>query len=182
MGLPAAPKFNPYDYTLKCDDPPLCYNFDAVDTLMNKEDVQKDLGVYPTKWESCNTTVHLALTLDWSRSGAHAIKQLTEAEYKVLIYNGEKDYICNWMGGYDWVRKLNWKGKEEFNKVNLDDCELGQCQEFKNFKFVKFAGAGHMVPMDQPEKALKMIDDLVSWKPEPLDSDEVQTSIMLADE
>ena len=33
----------------------------------------------------------------------------------VLIYAGDVDYICNWLGNKKWVKALEWDGKEEFN-------------------------------------------------------------------
>jgi len=32
----------------------------------------------------------------------------------ILIYNGDKDYICNWKGGIAWVSALEWTGREYF--------------------------------------------------------------------
>ena len=34
---------------------------------------------------------------------------------QVLIYAGDVDYICNWLGNKKWVKALEWDGKEEFN-------------------------------------------------------------------
>ena len=34
---------------------------------------------------------------------------------QVLIYAGDVDYICNWLGNKKWVKALEWSGKEEFN-------------------------------------------------------------------
>jgi cathepsin A (carboxypeptidase C) len=33
---------------------------------------------------------------------------LNEQNINVLIYNGDKDYICNWIGGLDWTNALLW--------------------------------------------------------------------------
>ena len=34
---------------------------------------------------------------------------------QVLIYAGDVDYICNWLGNKKWVKALEWGGKEGFN-------------------------------------------------------------------
>ena len=34
---------------------------------------------------------------------------------QVLIYAGDVDYICNWLGNKMWVKALEWEGKEAFN-------------------------------------------------------------------
>jgi carboxypeptidase C (cathepsin A) len=36
-------------------------------------------------------------------------------------------------------------------------------KEWKNFRFLKVKGAGHMVPMDKPREALEMLDEFVRW-------------------
>lgn len=38
-GNPLDPAFNLYDYRIKCEDPPLCYNMSAADTFLNRPDI-----------------------------------------------------------------------------------------------------------------------------------------------
>merc|ERR1712060_278987 len=40
IGNPLSPHFNVYDIRIPCDTPPLCYDFSASDTFLNREDVQ----------------------------------------------------------------------------------------------------------------------------------------------
>ena len=37
----------------------------------------------------------------------------------VLIYAGDADYICNWLGNKAWTDALEWHGKGEYGKVEL---------------------------------------------------------------
>ena len=37
------------------------------------------------------------------------VEYLLEEEVKVLIYSGDKDFICNWMGGEMWTNALKVK-------------------------------------------------------------------------
>lgn len=39
LGLPMAPRFNIYDIRKKCDNPPLCYDFSALDEFLNRKEV-----------------------------------------------------------------------------------------------------------------------------------------------
>ena len=39
MGVPGFPRFNIYDIRKKCDNPPLCYDFSALDEFLNRKDV-----------------------------------------------------------------------------------------------------------------------------------------------
>lgn len=72
----------------------------------------------------------------------------------VLIYNGDKDYICNWLGGLRWTEALVWEGQQEYKRSpflywQLEDGTLaGNTKKFANLVFAKIFNAGHMVPMD----------------------------------
>ena len=81
-----------------------------------------------------------------------------------MIYAGDVDYICNWLGNKKWVKDLEWEGKENFNldedkPWNLTTGEtMGRIRAYKNFKFLQVYNAGHMVPMDQPQAASQMLN------------------------
>ena len=161
LGSPISPRFNVYDIRKKCDVPPLCYDFSDLETYLNREDVQAALGVGGRKWESCNMEVHTAMLMDWGTNASPNVAKLVAAGKKVLIYNGDKDYICNWVGGEKWVKEMEWEHKEEFNSLEYTDIGYAHSLKLKNFEFLRILDAGHMVPMDQPEGALKMLDRLV---------------------
>ena len=166
LGSPLSPRFNVYDIRRKCDVPPLCYDFSDLETYLNRQDVQEALGVAGRKWESCNMEVHTAMLMDWGTNAAPNVAKLIKAGLKVLIYNGDKDYICNWMGGEIWVKEMEWDHQEEFNSLDYQDIGYAKSLKLGNFEFLRFLNAGHMVPMDQPENALKMLDRLVyDWQP-----------------
>lgn len=29
----------------------------------------------------------------------------------VLVYSGKYDYVCNYIGGHEWVSKMKWHGQ-----------------------------------------------------------------------
>ena len=165
LGSPVSPNFNVYDIRRKCDNPPLCYDFSDMETYLNREDVQEVLGVQGRHWESCNMEVHTAMLFDWGTNAAPNVAKLIASGMKVLIYNGDKDYICNWVGGEKWVREMEWEHKDEFVQKQYVDIGYAHSLKLGNFEFLRILDAGHMVPMDQPENALKMLDRLVyDWK------------------
>ena len=43
---------------------------------------------------------------------------MLEGGIDILVYAGDADFICNWMGNLAWVNAMDWKGKEAFNEVS----------------------------------------------------------------
>lgn len=165
LGNPLAPSYNVYDIRLKCEFPPLCYDFSDLDTYLNRDDVREALGVAGRKWESCNMKVHAAMIFDYMTDAEPKVIELLKAGKKVLVYNGDKDYICNWVGGHMWVNALDWEHKPQFNEQDNEDLGWAASQKYENFEFLRVYDAGHMVPMDQPESALKMLNRFIyDWK------------------
>ena len=81
----------------------------------------------------------------------------------VLLYNGDEDFICNWLGVDAWSNKLEWSGSQGFAKAPIRKWEVdgehaGNVKNYKNFTFLRVFGAGHMVPHDQPENSLDMVN------------------------
>jgi len=169
IATPGFPEFNLYDIREPCVTMGLCYPDDHLWQLMNSYEYREMMNIPfdddAKQWEMCAMAPHFFLMNDFDYSRGYQLAPLLDKGLPVLIYNGDKDYICNWMGGYAWVSALVWEGQEEFrrdtwkNWVNEEgDRIIGMFKNFENLTFLKFYDAGHMVPMDQPENAYRMID------------------------
>merc|ERR1711990_905269 len=166
MGPYMATGLNPYDVRIKCDKPPLCYDMSNDVAYLNDPEVQKQLGVN-MKFSSCNLVVNKAFTLDFMKNYHMLIPPMLAAGIDVLIYAGDQDFICNWLGNEKWTLKLPWEHKAEFNAAAkvpfvVKGKEVGALGSHANFHFLRVYQAGHMVPMDQPEAALGMLNELIS--------------------
>ena len=161
LGNPMAPRFNIYDVRRQCDDPPLCYDFSDLDIFFNRKDVRRELGVEGRKWQACNMIVHFVLLLDFENNAAPHVTDLLNAGVNVLVYNGDQDYICNWRGSSIWTDALEWEKAEDYRKAETKEISTGTYKAHGNFAFYRIYGAGHMVPMDQPEAALQMINHFI---------------------
>lgn len=77
----------------------LCYDFSGMETYLNDDQVKQALGV-PTSIDfvSCSSTVYQAMEADWMKNLEVGIPQLLEDGINLLIYAGEYDLICNWLG------------------------------------------------------------------------------------
>jgi len=63
--------------------------------------------------------VHTEMLGDWMGNFALDIPLLLQNNVSVLIYSGTEDWICNYLGGQNWVNNLDWPGKKQFNSINL---------------------------------------------------------------
>ncbi len=97
------------------------------------------------------------------------VGQILESGVKVLIYAGDADFICNYMGNKAWTLELDWIGKDQFNLAKDKEWtskftgkKAGKYRMAKNFAFLQVYEAGHMVPYDQPEHSLEFISKWIS--------------------
>jgi len=153
LGNPLKPKFNVYDIRIPCEEPPRCYAMDYIGEFLNQPEIEADLGVPGRKWKDCKTTVHIELLGDWVVSMSEKITSILEQGIEVLVYSGDKDFICNWRGGEAWTNAVEWTGKTGFNsaeykKWSVNGTPAGELKEFNNLKFLRVYDAGHMVPFD----------------------------------
>jgi serine carboxypeptidase-like clade 4 len=160
---------NVYDIRKSCDSD-LCYDFSDAEKYLNLPEVQKALGV-SKQWTMCDPQVHQNLMADWMRDYEPLIPPMLEGGIRAMIYAGENDFICNWLGNLRWVKAMEWSGQKGFNgespqpfvvdQAGETDVIGGEVREYGLLSFVKISQAGHMVPMDQPRNALTMIERFV---------------------
>ena len=86
---------------------------------------------------------------------------------RVLIYAGDKDYICNWLGNKDWVLQMKWDGHQDMLKaedtkwVSREGKHAGDLRTSNGLSFLRVFDAGHMVPMNKPKEARYMMEQFV---------------------
>jgi serine carboxypeptidase-like clade 4 len=86
-----------YDVRKECKGQ-LCYDFSNLERYLNNETVLEALGVGKRKFVSCSPLVFEAMLVDWMRNLEKGIPELLEDGIKLLVYAGEYDLICNWLG------------------------------------------------------------------------------------
>lgn len=149
---------------------------DWMTTYLNRQDVQKAIGVAPgSKWSIC-------ASIDYSIDDVNSPMMpvwswiLKNSELNVMIYSGDDDSVCATLG----TQQLVWDGIEgvrpDGNKTWQAWKVGGQTAGFTSsfvvegssamFRFVTVHGAGHMVPATQPERSLALLQAFLS-RPQP---------------
>ncbi|PIN07301.1 Serine carboxypeptidases (lysosomal cathepsin A) [Handroanthus impetiginosus] len=152
---------NYYDIRKKCEGN-LCYDFSNMEDFLSLKSVRDALGVGDIDFVSCSSTVYKAMVTDLMKNLEVGIPALLEDGIKLLVYAGEYDLICNWLGNSRWVHAMEWSGQKAFAAAptvpfSVEGVEAGLQKGHGPLTFIKVHDAGHMVPMDQPKASLEML-------------------------
>ena len=162
---------NVYDVRGKCEDPSnLCYKgMGYITQYLGQQHVRDALGAEVDDYESCNMDINRNFLFhgDWMKPYHRLVPGILE-QIPVLVYAGDADFICNWLGNKAWTEALEWPGQKEYSSAELEDLvirenehkgkKIGQVKSHGNFTFMRLYGGGHMVPMDQPESSLEFFN------------------------
>ena len=80
-----------------------------MEKFLNLQSVRKSLGVGDIEFVSCSTSVYQAMLQDWMRNLEVGIPTLLEDGINLLVYAGEYDLICNWLGEFQKHNNLTSK-------------------------------------------------------------------------
>lgn len=169
---------NPYDISKVCDGPiaeTLCYPITKylpppssahpptdtharhISNFLSLPATRALLGVdpaVPTDFRSCSPAVGAAFhaQLDSLHPTQHYVGALLERGVRALIYVGEFDWICNWVGNEAWTRQLEWTGGDAFRGESMgtwkfEGREAGRVRSSGGLTFATIKGAGHMVSL-----------------------------------
>lgn len=160
----AATGLNVYDIRTKCEHGDSCYDFDNIVKFMRLESTRKALHISDEskEWATCNKHVHDQFTVDAMTDMSYNVRELLNDDVATLIYAGDTDYMCNYLGNKAWTDGLKWKHSTEFKHSKPYDWKKqGLAKSYKGFTFLQVYDAGHMVAHDKPKVALEMIHDFV---------------------
>lgn len=159
---------NMYDYTLRDTYPQCGSNWPNelayVSPFLNSEQVVKNLNLnFVKKWVECSGRVGRNFNARKSLPAIHLLPELTK-EMPVVLFHGNLDIICNYIGAEAMIKKLTWGGKRGFSEdIAADDWiynneTVGYIKSERNLTFINVFNASHMVPYDKPEVSRALID------------------------
>ncbi|KAJ5085359.1 hypothetical protein N7532_010130, partial [Penicillium argentinense] len=147
---------------------PFPYEF-YVDYL-NSPKVQAAIGAYQNFSESSSTVSNSFRTTgdDDRESGTiEHVRHLLKAGVQVVMYFGDADYNCNWLGGQVIAEEIDAPGYNKAGFVNIttsDGVVHGQVRQSDLYSFVRIYESGHEVPFYQPLAALELFERALARK------------------
>lgn len=146
---------------------------DPLTELMNGP-IRKKLRIIPgnVTWGGQSGEVFTYQSEDFMKPVISDVSKLLSYGLKVVIYQGQLDMICDTLGAEKWIAKLDWDGLQEFQ--NTDRVPLyppsGQkdrhtgafYKAYRNLELYYILLAGHMVPSDNGEMALEMVERIIN--------------------
>ncbi|CAI5512908.1 unnamed protein product [Closterium sp. Naga37s-1] len=117
-----------YDVRKPCVYDSGCYDFSAGNAYLNSAEVKQKLGV-KKEWRDCDDNVYFAMLMDFERDETEHVRYVLNNGLRVLIYAGEKDFICNWIGNSWWLRSLKWKDQGAYRKAKYKPFLLAGSQK-----------------------------------------------------
>ncbi|TKR58871.1 hypothetical protein L596_030259 [Steinernema carpocapsae] len=142
----------------------------SLEEFMNNE-VRQKLRIIPesVRWTESSFEVFQNQQGDFMKPVIHNVDSLlTHEDIKVVVFNGQLDLICDVMGTEKWMSKLQWPHLTDFAKRDREAffTEGGQfagySKRLKNLEFYSVFKAGHMVPLDNAEGGMKMLEMILN--------------------
>ncbi|KAG1859207.1 Alpha/Beta hydrolase protein [Suillus subluteus] len=134
---------------------------------LQREDVMKKIGAH-VKYEECSDPPYeqFVNTGDDARTWLPQLSALANSGLKILIWAGDADMVCNWLGGHASVLAMDWYGNETlhntpFTNMTINGKPIAAVQNVDNFSFARVYAAGHEVPAFQPQAALEIFSQVV---------------------
>ncbi|KAG0712937.1 Lysosomal protective protein [Chionoecetes opilio] len=150
-------------YTVNLDPP--CTNGTNLLAYLNTPEVRQALHIPldVPRFELCNDEVNANYKREYTTMKPQ-YKYLT-SRVRGLIYNGDIDMACNFLGDEWFVESLGLQVKESRKTWHQGGQVGGYVKRFANLDLVTIRGAGHMVPEDKSAPALKMLTSFLFQKP-----------------
>ncbi|XP_054626679.1 cathepsin A-like [Dunckerocampus dactyliophorus] len=150
-------------FSISLEEVPPCINSTAQANWLNRGDVKKALHIPDTlpSWDLCSDAVGQNYT-NLYPSVKEVYLKLLSWGLRALVYNGDTDMACNFLGDQWFVEDLGIQASTKYQPWYHDKQVAGFYQQYGNITFLTVKGAGHMVPQWAPGPALHMFQSFIT--------------------
>ncbi|KAM0228927.1 hypothetical protein ACHAPO_010334 [Fusarium lateritium] len=135
---------------------------------LQRADVQKAVGAR-INYTDNGGAVAIRTSGDDAKSFLDELSRIVRDGVQVLIWAGDSDYVCNWLGTKRVADTVDWPKKEIFFQTELqpytvDGVQKATFKSVENLHFVRVFNAGHNVGWYQPDTSQQLITQFISGK------------------
>ncbi|CAG8595208.1 5159_t:CDS:10, partial [Acaulospora morrowiae] len=154
---------NPYDVRTS-NSTTFSYPSPDYNNYLALPNVRKAIGAQ-IPYTECSVTTYNYFVLQKSddmRDFLPTLSSVVDSGVRTLMYYGDADFDCNWMGGHNVSKAVQWKYQSQYNSAPLKEWFLGgrkargKIQTHSCLTFVSIYNSGHEVSVYQPKVALEM--------------------------
>ncbi|OSC99240.1 alpha/beta-hydrolase [Trametes coccinea BRFM310] len=137
-----------------------------IDFLQNATIMERIGAKTPFMDVSIAVELQFNSTGDDARSLLPQLAALANSKLKILVWAGDADINCNWLGVHHSMLAMDWYGNETlhrtpFKNMTIHGKSVAAIQNVDNFSFARVYEAGHQVPAFQPEASLEIFSQIV---------------------
>ena len=131
--------------------------------FLNLQSTRKAIHVGNRPFDKQSSNLSLSMNDDFMRSERDVLEFLLD-NYRVLIYNGNFDIICNHYGTKEMFKAMKtWSDRNDYltteSKIYKVGKEVaGYLKSVGNLRQLVVRNSGHMVPWSQPKYAQDMFE------------------------
>ncbi|XP_075702673.1 lysosomal protective protein-like [Rhinoderma darwinii] len=148
-----------------------CVNNTDLTIYLNNPEVRSALHILHElpRWEICSEEVFQNFNREVRDVHDQYLEILNKKKYRMLVYSGDTDMACNFLGIEWFVDSLDLELQESYHPWLYDDGQqsqiAGYAKQYTNLTLLTVKGAGHMVPTDKPEEAFHMFRQFINNEP-----------------
>lgn len=148
-----------------------CINTSAITRYLNDPYVKQALHVKDglKDWKPYNPEVDQNFTRQYPDMSATFQQILSTYKYRILLYNGDCDAVCNFLANQWFVNALGLEEEVQWRpwlyNAGGEDQVAGFVKEYDNIAFVTVKGAGHYAPADKPIAMQQLLYNFLDKKP-----------------
>ncbi|PLW42972.1 hypothetical protein PCASD_04722 [Puccinia coronata f. sp. avenae] len=159
VSTPAMGDRNPYYFVNSKTDP---FPSESYVKYLSMPEVTSAIGA-ESKFTECPDAPNndFTTTGDAARSSTPALAKLLNKGLRTVIWAGDRDFICNTLGGYRSISAMDWEYAEEFrkapwNKLSIKGKNVGTYKIAGPLTYITVNNAGHEIPAYKPELSLEV--------------------------
>ncbi|XP_053204883.1 lysosomal protective protein-like [Panonychus citri] len=143
--------------TIPCVDDTNLINY------LSRSDVRDALKIPSTlpDWTDCSETVSSNYKMQYPSLKKQVIASI-KAGKRGLIYNGDTDMVCDFLGDEWFSDQLGFKQIGEYEPWYVNNQVAGFVKHYQGFAYATIRGSGHTVPEYRPAAALYMIEKFLA--------------------